>query len=385
MRALIALLLTCQLVIGCEADGLIWMPPTDKADPLFRFIRDGRAGFIDAQGKIVIQPALRVRGNWDQYFTDGMLSLGASDGPFIDTTGREVIDGKLDRVWDFSEGLAPAVEKFPTAPWGYIDRKGAWVITPRFPAYPQGLVSNFSDGLAAIETNGKLGYIDHTGQFVIPQRYVAGTDFEDGIARVAVSGPCSYRQDGSIDPCSQIQPHRAPSTGPDQSMRVDLPRCRWGFIDKTGKWLFNAEFERTLGFHEGLAAVAVNNKWGFINKRGSFVIPPRFTQVHSFSDGLALVDDGVVSGYIDPTGRARIPATFHKAEPFPEGLAVIGHPDDGYIFVNKMGKQAIPERYLLASRFFHGVAHVKLKGGKYGGGEFAYIDRTGKRVFTYTR
>jgi len=84
----------------------------------------------------------------------------------------------------------------------------------------------------------------------------------------------------------------------------------------------------------------------------------------------------------------KIPVDYFKAEPFSEGFAVIGHPDDGYIFINSQGKQAIPERFALASRYFHGLAHVKLRGkssSPYGGGSFAYIDRTGKRIFAYQR
>jgi hypothetical protein len=71
---------------------------------------------------------------------------------------------------------------------------------------------------------------------------------------------------------------------------------------------------------------------------------------------------------------------------FSEGLATVGNPHDGYIYIDAQGKQAIPERFLLASRFFNGLAHAKVGGGApYGGGAFAYIDMTGKRIFTYQR
>ncbi len=63
MRELLALVLTSTLVFGCSADGLIWMPPTNRADPLFRFISHGRAGFIDSTGKIVIDPTLEASSN----------------------------------------------------------------------------------------------------------------------------------------------------------------------------------------------------------------------------------------------------------------------------------------------------------------------------------
>src|ERR1700752_4642703 len=110
MRVLAPLLLTGTLLFGCEADGLIWMPPSDRAAALFRIIVGGRAGFIDSSGHIVIPATLGVGSNWSQAFYDGMLSLGVGDGPFLNSTGQKVLDNGFFRIWDFSEGLAPALK-----------------------------------------------------------------------------------------------------------------------------------------------------------------------------------------------------------------------------------------------------------------------------------
>lgn len=385
MRLLVSLLLTCALLFGCEADGLIWMPPSDRADALFRIVDRGRAGFIDRSGQIVIPPTLDVGSNWSRAFYDGLLSLGVAEGPFLDLRGQKVLENGFYRIWDFSEGLAPAL-KTRDSKWGFIDRSGQFVIPPRFPFYPEGSVSGFSDGLAAIEVSGKLGYIDHSGAFAVSRQFVAGTSFENGVARVVAEGPCVYFDYDSFDPCSRMSPHTAPLTREaiDRTRSAGSP-CKWRFIDKAGKRIIDAEFEAALGFHEGLAAVKVGELWGFINRQGRFVIQPAFRSVHSFSDGLALIVSDKASGFIDKTGALKIPADFFNAEPFSEGLAAVGHPDEGYIFIDLQGKQAIPERFVLASRFFHGLAHVKLGPGSspYGGRAFAYIDKTGKRIFTY--
>jgi hypothetical protein len=190
MRGLVSLFLVGQLVFGCDIHLTMWMPD-DDADPLFRFERNGKVGFIDATGRIVVQP--KLPNDTTSSFHDGLLSLGTSSGPFVDTKGKRVIGDKLDRIWDFSEGLAPALKDFgASSPWGYVDRKGAWAISPRFPSSPRGTVSNFHEDLAAIETDGKTGYINHGGQFVVPQQFVEGSRFSEGAARIAVSGPCSY-------------------------------------------------------------------------------------------------------------------------------------------------------------------------------------------------
>src|SRR5258706_13529089 len=141
------------------------MPPSDKADALFRIVVNGRAGFIDRQGHVIIPPTLTIGSNWDQAFFDGLLALGVSSGPFLNAKGQKVLDHGYDRIWDFSEGLAAAREKADSK-WGYVDHMGHFVIPAQFPSYPEGLVNKFSEGLAAVEVDGKLGYVDHTGKYV---------------------------------------------------------------------------------------------------------------------------------------------------------------------------------------------------------------------------
>ena len=222
---------------------------------------------------------------------------------------------------------------------------------------------------------------------MIPRQYVAGTHFENGSARVVADGPCIYFDEEAVSPCSRL-PQLAPETGKDRgNWNTASQTCKWRFIDKTGKQIVNAEFEGAFGFHEGLAAVEVTGLWGFINLQGVLVIPPSFRSVHSFSDGLALVTNDKVSGFIDTTGNMKISADFLDAQPFSDDLAAVGNPEKGYIYINTQGERAIRERFIIASRFFHGLAHVKVDGepSPWAGGTFAYIDKTGKRVFTYRK
>src|SRR5579862_4168160 len=139
MRVLASIFMSCTLLFGCEADGLIWMPPSDRADALFRIIDHGLAGFIDGMGHVVISPTLAVGGNWSQAFYDGLLSLGVAEGPFLNARGQRVLDNGFYRIWGFSEGLAAAI-KTGDSKWGYVDHAGQFVIPPQFPFYPQGLV-----------------------------------------------------------------------------------------------------------------------------------------------------------------------------------------------------------------------------------------------------
>jgi hypothetical protein len=48
---------------------------------------------------------------------------------------------------------------------------------------------------------------------------------------------------------------------------------KWGYIDRTGKFIIRPQFDEALNmeFSNGLARVKIDGKWGYINKTGKFV------------------------------------------------------------------------------------------------------------------
>ncbi|HDS29982.1 MAG TPA: WG repeat-containing protein, partial [Firmicutes bacterium] len=56
-----------------------------------------------------------------------------------------------------------------------------------------------------------------------------------------------------------------------------------GFIDKTGQYVINPQFDFAFDFSEGLAPVKIAEKWGFIDKTGQFVINPQFDGIDLLS------------------------------------------------------------------------------------------------------
>ncbi len=74
--------------------------------------------------------------------------------------------------------------------------------------------------------------------------------------------------------------------------------------DKTGAWAIPAQFENGWHFNQGLAAAQTNGKWGFIDTTGKFVIQPQYDDAGDFSeDGTADVSLGGVEITIDKTGK----------------------------------------------------------------------------------
>jgi hypothetical protein len=310
-------------------------------------------------------------GNAGGEFHDGLLEIAVSDGVYVDTKGKKVIDNGLDRGWDFSEGLAVAMRKGEEK-WGYIDKTGEFVISPRFATSPNGYVWSFQEGLAKIEVSGKVGYIDHTGEFAITPRFLDGESFHDGMARVLVEGPCVYVRTGPGCPDYRILPKGSKEPG-------QLPACKYAFIDKSGRTSTDQRFEDARDFAEDLAPVRVGGYWGYLDKKGKTVILPRFDSAEPFADGLALVSEHDQRGYIDHSGVYLIRPQFYSAESFAEGRAVVGDADS-YWYIDHHGRRAITGTFARASSFFKGLAHVKLHTND---GTFAYIDVNGRRVFVY--
>ena len=90
-----------------------------------------------------------------------------------------------------------------------------------------------SEGLARIERDGKYGFIDNTGQVVIPPKYDLAWDFSEGLARVSQNG-------------------------------------KYGFIDKTGKVVIPLKYDKADSFYNGVAGV-LDHSTGeafYINRQG---------------------------------------------------------------------------------------------------------------------
>ncbi|MGH7823627.1 MAG: WG repeat-containing protein [Candidatus Binatia bacterium] len=88
---------------------------------------------------------------------------------------------------------------------------------------------------------------------------------------------------------------------------------KWGYIDKTGKYVIDLQFDYAGAFREGLAVVLVDGKEGYIDRAGRFVIKPQFDyKTLGFSEGFAVVRIGKKYGYIDNWGKYVINPQFDE-------------------------------------------------------------------------
>ena len=139
---------------------------TRSARKLFPVKSDGKYGFIDSHGKLLI-PA-----TFDEAtgFSDGLAAVAINrKWGYIDETGKIIIELKYATYGNnqFSEGLAAINEgDYSNGRWGFINTKGTVIIEPVYE-----LAGFFMEGLAFVVSNGKRGFIDKQGDLIIEPKF----------------------------------------------------------------------------------------------------------------------------------------------------------------------------------------------------------------------
>ncbi|MEP6925919.1 MAG: WG repeat-containing protein, partial [Pyrinomonadaceae bacterium] len=238
-----------------------WYKPAELLKLLPRFVASEgtyltkqpfqRGTFVLKNGKRIAWMAnytdsiLLYEGSTEQLFVlpkkdQPIFSIWDADGKagFIDVNGKTVWKLQTDAVGDFSEGLAPVLVGDK---WGYANRAGEIVIEPRWKTLTQGwlpTVGSFSEGLAAVieavhwdviaDSNYyayKCGYINTKGEYVIPPKFRQSCgEFSDGLARISVDWQGDEYEEGK----------------------------GWiGFLDKQGDWAIKPQFFEAGNFADG--------------------------------------------------------------------------------------------------------------------------------------
>lgn len=231
---------------------------------LIKFNLNGKNGYINTQGEIVIKPQFKMANE----FKEGLAPVRNEDDiyyGFINEKGQMVIKPQFMYSYGFSEGLASVNIG---SKWGFIDKTGKVVIKPTFDGG-----NWFNNGTAIAEQNGKKGFINKKGDYIVAQRF-------DDITYVRDTYPVVKVED------------------------------KYGYTDRTGAYIIKPKYEDAKGFREDLAPVKINKKWGFINKSDKFIIQPKFEDALPFSNGLAGVKLNGKWGFIDKTGKIVIAPQF---------------------------------------------------------------------------
>ncbi len=221
---------------------------------------------------------------------------------FVDRDGQPVIEGLFITCELFSEGRAAATpETLPNGTpntrflTGYIDVTGEFVIPPKFR-----FAADFREGLALVMEDSTFGFIDLDGDLVVPCQYAQATDFGEGLAAVAedvddarrwryidATGETVLELPETVVYADVFSDGLAAVTATDPA-RPDLG-AKTGYIDRSGAFVIEPQFESAGAFVDGLAPAKRKGRWGYIDKQGEFVIRPQYLDAAPFEGGYASV------------------------------------------------------------------------------------------------
>lgn len=330
---------------------------------------------------------------------------------FMDTTGSLVIPFCFDDTRPFSNGLAwvQVKDSSDRQRYGYINQEGVFVIPPEL-KYTQFLSNrlNFSENRLPLrqEIDGKIGYVDKRGEFVIEPQFDEAESFDEGLAEVCwklenrSSSKCGYINllgDIVIEP----QFRYAHSFQEGTAIVYPLNRDAIGVIDKQGNYLVEPNLDaindgylaygltygpETAYFSSDLLRVRIpdhrqpeesqdlslpdlelteaigSGKWGYVRRAGGYAIAPRFWEATDFSQERAAVQIGEDDVNYPPKWRGK--------------WALI---DTTAKLIEYPGQNPAPliESMKSTSRgvFSEGLAFIAASAGQYG-----YIDRQGQWI-----
>ena len=256
------------------------------AQELYPVNIDGKYGYIDRKGKIVIKPSWQ----FGYPFHEGRAMI-VNNGlyGFIDETGKVVVEPVYFFAHEFSDGRASV--EIVEGDAGFIDRQGKKISSEK---YIEARPFSKSSGLAAVKFEQGFGYVDKSFEVIIQPAYVNTGVFSEGRGRVVLKSGDGYKT---------------------------------GYVDEKGEWVVNAEYDEGRDFSNGLAAIRKGKLWGYVDLYGNVVIPIVYKKALSFSEleGLAVVqdEDSGNFGFIDKKGSYKIKPQYREAGSFSEGLAYV--------------------------------------------------------------
>ncbi|MDX1905731.1 MAG: WG repeat-containing protein [Bacteroidia bacterium] len=271
-------------------------------------------------------------------------------------------------------------------------------------------IQPYSEGLAAVRSGERWGYIDSTQRLVIPIQYTEPAPFVNGLAEVRI--PPGMPGAGTyviINRSNTVLFRQVGKPGDNLRAVQDAQSRLWGYMNGANQLVIAAQYQEAWPFYLGFARVKVNNLYGLIDQQGdaSYYGGIRYSRMdRDFRSGevvQAWIGKEQVALTHPTVGRRAetIPApTMQEIQPMQDlaSYQLVGTPSEGmqriisqgkygFIAVGQMTQQTsqsgsssvqISCQYENAYDFSYGRAAVKLPDGLWG-----YIDIYGKAVIPF--
>lgn len=201
-----------------------------------------------------------------------------------------------------------------------------------------------------IELNNKLliplndsdfvGYIDTTGEFVIPAYYEAATTFKEGVAVVNRNDSAWFINKENVNVFGLYYTEAYPF------YNGIAP------VNKAGQWfLINRQGQEIAGPFDDLSeqseqvyVIKINNQYGAIDIYGNYIIKPQFDKMGDFKNGKAYYVSNGYYGFVNKDGTT-FKARFQWISDFDENNIAIVKLNNLYGLVNATDSLFLNARY----------------------------------------
>ncbi len=276
-------------------------------------IRNGKAGLLDASGQVI----LPFEYDFISEFTDGFAVVYANEKVgYVNSKGVVVVKPFYELPGSIIFGGYAKVQLGTL--FGFIDSTGQVVLPIKYEA----LGWFFSDIMPAKE-NGQWHYIDTKGT-VLSKKYDKAEDFESKYAQVGLKN-----KKGVVDRSGkEIVPPIYDFVAPLKECIIAKRGEKFGLLDTLGqeKVPFIYDSFTNLGYWGGLK-VCQDDKCGLIGSDGTKITPLKYQFINAFPEGVAIVHIENRYGMIDKTGIELLPVEYKKIERLRENLFVIKRDD----------------------------------------------------------
>ena len=277
---------------------------------------------------------------------DGLLGV-------MNDKGQWLKQPVFDDIWDFSEGLAVAILN---GLYGYLDEDCNWAIEPVYED-----ADAFSGGLAVVKKDGLYGYLKPDGSLLGGRLFGQAKEFHAGCAFVregGVWGLIDTQGAYIVEPAyllgvtsyggnwSEAEIHTPYETEPvlygkilsdgsvieprfekvgwffDSPLARALQGGKWGYIDRSGKYVIEPTFEEPEAFDSGAAIVKLNGLYGLIDESGRYLARPQYESIYRYNKtGLYEFKTNGLYGIMDRSGSVLIEARYENISSFGHGYA----------------------------------------------------------------
>jgi bifunctional DNA-binding transcriptional regulator/antitoxin component of YhaV-PrlF toxin-antitoxin module len=225
----------------------------------------------------------------------------------------------------FSQGFA-VVKDIASGKCGFINRRGQWVIPPRFReawGFKDGMAIAFEEGFWIIDKAGsQVARLDvATIPHYHPHEQNGFLEFSAEVVRRDLLVPCVVKNfseialfadverirdcyDGvamcEMPACSgklcQLRTVDNKPIGADSFERTGFFACGvcpvkqpgrlWGAIDTSGQWVIPAEYDELGTFWTGVAAGRRGTQWRIVNRHGRLLFESEAERIETYDDGV---------------------------------------------------------------------------------------------------